>query len=96
MELLVLLWVICAIAAGAITNAKGRGWLPGLIGGGLLGIFGVIVAAFMRPGSTAPPGMESAVCPRCNAEQNVPIGDRSFECWRCHYVAHVQGGKEAI
>lgn len=96
MEILILLWVACAIAGGAITNSKNRGWAPGLIAGALLGFIGIIIAACMRPGSTAPPAMESVKCPRCNAEQNVPLGAIEFECWQCHYTAHSQPGKRAI
>lgn len=93
-EVVFLIWIVCAVAAGAITNSKGRGWGIGLAWGGLLGVIGLIVVACMKP--DAPPGMEAASCPRCNAVQNVPIGAPSFECWQCHYVAHLRSGKKAI
>lgn len=43
----IVLWTVFAIAAGGITTAKGRGWGQGLLWGGLLGIFGLIVVMFL-------------------------------------------------
>jgi hypothetical protein len=48
MTSVVLLWVVFAVTAGGITNAKGRGWGLGLAWG-LLGIFGVIAVMFYQP-----------------------------------------------
>src|SRR5215217_467300 len=96
MEFLILVWVGCMVAGGAITNSKNRGWGVGVAWGGLLGVIGLIVVACMQPGSLAPPGTEAASCPRCNAVQNVPLGAASFECWQCHYLARSQAGKKAI
>jgi hypothetical protein len=50
-----MLWIVFAITAGGITNAKGRGWGLGLAWG-LLGIFGVIAVMFyprLQPGLPA-------------------------------------------
>jgi hypothetical protein len=96
MEFLILVWVGCMVAGGAITNSKNRGWGVGIAWGFFLGVIGLIGAACMRPASLVPPGMEAATCPRCNAVQNIPRGDSSFECWRCHYLARSHAGKKAI
>ena len=60
---------------------------------------GWIIALAMAFGS-APPraviplGMQTVMCPRCNAEQNIPAGTPTFECWQCKYkyVAHQSPG----
>lgn len=54
----VTLWIIFTIMGGGISHAKNRGLTQGLIWGGLLGIFGVIVVMFQPalPQSTARPG----------------------------------------
>lgn len=57
MEFLFLVWVGCAVAGGAITNSKNRGWGVGVAWGGLLGVIGLIVVACMQPASLAPPGV---------------------------------------
>jgi hypothetical protein len=57
---LLTLWIIFAITGGGITNAKRRGWMPGLVWGGLLGIFGVIVVMFLP---ALPPTSQPAVLP---------------------------------
>jgi hypothetical protein len=60
-------------------------------------LIGWVVALAMAFGS-APPravlprGMEAVMCPRCNAEQNIPAGAATFECWQCKYVAHQTPG----
>jgi hypothetical protein len=39
---------------------------------------------FAKPGlPQAPPGMRAVKCPRCNAIQNVPEKQRTYECWQC-------------
>lgn len=91
MEAIILLWLLCAVIGGAISNSKNRGWAEGLVLGGLLGIIGVIIALCLRSG--APSGMQAVACPRCNAQQNIPVNAPSFECWQCKYLAR-QGGRQ--
>ena len=56
---------------------------------------GWVVALAMAVGGTSeqwtpiPPGLTPVVCPRCNMQQNIPAEDTTFECWQCHYVAHI-------
>jgi hypothetical protein len=56
-------------------------------------VIGWVIALAMAFGS-APPraviplGMQTVMCPRCNAQQNIPVGAPTFECWQCKYVAH--------
>ena len=33
-----------------------------------------------------PTGMRSVLCSRCNARQNIPLNDMTFECWQCKTV----------
>jgi len=55
--------------------------------GGLLGILGVIIIICQKPGlPPAPAGMRPVKCTRCNAVQNVPLGQIQFECWQCKTV----------
>jgi hypothetical protein len=35
--------------------------------------------------------MRSVQYPRCNAAQNIPDGQPSFECWQCKLVSNAQG-----
>jgi len=32
-----------------------------------------------------------AMCPRCNAVQNIPDAQTAFECWQCKLVSNVAG-----
>lgn len=38
----------------------------------------------MAAAPVAPAGLRAVRCPRCNAEQNVPVNAGSAECWQCH------------
>lgn len=44
----------------------------------------------VRLAPSAPRGWFPASCPRCNATNNVPAGEHSFECWQCKYVGERQ------
>jgi hypothetical protein len=56
--------------------------------GALLFIVALPMVIFAKPGlPQAPPGMLAVKCPRCNAVQNVPYGQATFECWRCKLVS---------
>lgn len=46
-ELVLMLWVACAIIGAVITKENGRGVALGLILGGFLSVLGVIIAAVM-------------------------------------------------
>ncbi|WP_221220623.1 hypothetical protein [Mycolicibacterium sp. BK634] len=80
------LWVLCAVVGAAISkNWKNRAVAEGLVLGGLLGILGVAIAACLpKQLPPAPPGMIAVQCPRCNAVQNVPMGQPQYQCWQCH------------
>ena len=77
----VILWIGCAIIAGMISDRKHNGFGTGLLIGGLLNIFGVIIVMCLKPGlPKAPAGLVAVSCPRCNAVQNVA---GPYECWQC-------------
>jgi hypothetical protein len=60
--------------------------------GALLGVIGVIIVIVQRPNlPKPPPGMRAVQCPRCNAMQNIPDGQTTFECWQCKLVSNVAG-----
>lgn len=51
-----LIWgVVFATLAGLVTNSKGRGWAQGLVLGGLLGIIGLVITAFLKPRPSSAP-----------------------------------------
>ena len=52
--------------------------------GALLFIVALPMVIFAKPGlPQAPPGMRAVKCTRCNAVQNVPAKQRTYECWQC-------------
>jgi predicted RNA-binding Zn-ribbon protein involved in translation (DUF1610 family) len=56
-------------------------------------VIGWVIALAMAFGSAPsraviPLGMQTVMCPRCNAQQNISAGAPTFECWQCKYVAH--------
>ena len=58
--------------------------------GVLLGPLGILAAAIAPSGPPrAPEGTKAVVCPRCNAQQNVPAADASYECWQCKLAVPV-------
>ena len=74
----------CGAAGMAIAKSKNRDAGEGLALGLILGIFGVLIAAVLpSKGAPPPPGLRAIRCPRCNADQNVPIEAVSVECWQC-------------
>jgi predicted transporter len=80
--------VVCAIAAGVIAQRKGRSQNLFAVLGFIFGVFGVLAAVLAAP--EAPSGMQAVTCPRCNAQQNIPAENTSFECWQCKYVARMK------
>jgi hypothetical protein len=83
MEALLAFWGICGIAAALIGEAKGRKAGQSLSIGLVFGVFGVLYVAVAPAPAPAPKGTKSVRCPRCDAKQNVPYLDKSYECWQC-------------
>jgi hypothetical protein len=85
-------WLICLIVAGAIANSKNRNALGWAFITGLLPVVGLIIVAVLPAlPPPAPIGMRSVRCPRCNALQNIPATDPTFECWQCKLVSEAAG-----
>ncbi len=70
--------VYLAIQVG---RPKGRPAGDSFMFGAVLGPLGLLLVAVL-PGP-APKGTRKVNCPRCNAQQNVPVKDQTFECWQC-------------
>lgn len=93
--LIVFMLIFGAIAA-AIGQRKNLPTGSSFALGALLGLIGVVIVICQRPGlPQAPPGMQAVKCPRCNAQQNIPTGAATFECWQCKYVAPMRIGENA-
>ena len=81
---LIVLWLICGGIAALIGQKKNLPVKDSFIYGAVLGIIGVVVVIFQKPGlPQAPPGMRSVKCLQCNMIQNVPESQRVYECWQC-------------
>ena len=83
----------CAATRGSRSSrpSAATSWTPTggqrLRAGWALGILGVIIIICQKPGlPPAPAGMRPVKCTRCNAVQNVPLGQIQFECWQCKTV----------
>ncbi len=88
--------IVFCLIFGAITAAIGQKKnLPvaeSFLLGALLGIIGLIIMIFRRPGlPKAPPGMRAVKCPRCNTVQNIPKTQPEYECWQCKAAHHLRG-----
>jgi predicted RNA-binding Zn-ribbon protein involved in translation (DUF1610 family) len=83
--------VICIVAAGIIAKRKNRSENLFALLGLILGPLGVLAAVLVSPG--VPEGMQAVSCPRCNAKQNIPAGETTFECPHCKHVAHDEGDR---
>jgi hypothetical protein len=81
--------IICLVAAGIIAQRKNRSENLFAVLGLILGPLGVLAAVLASPG--VPKGMQAVYCPRCNAKQNIPAGQTTFECSQCKHVAHDEG-----
>lgn len=80
----VVIMVICGLIASGIASSKNRSGLGWFFVGALLNLIGIIIVAVLPNGEPAvPSGMRKMYCKRCNAVQNVPLEDSSFECWQC-------------
>jgi hypothetical protein len=93
----IIIGLLCAGIAGVIASRKNRSVGEAMFMSLALGLIGLLIVALMRPGEPkAPPGLRAVVCPRCNAQQNVPEGDSTFECWRCKLVTTQQRGRTTL
>jgi hypothetical protein len=87
LEIWLVVGSIVGVIGGFITQSKNRGFLPGFALGFLPCFIGLIIAVVLAPlpaAAAAPSGMRAVRCPRCNADQNVPVNVVSAECWQCH------------
>ena len=78
---IVIIWLIWGLIAIPVGRPKGRPKGDSFMFGAVLGPLGLLLVAVL-PGP-APKGMRKVNCPRCNAQQNVPVKDQTFECWQC-------------
>lgn len=77
------IWLICAIGAGLIANAKGRRvWLWILLGF-LIGIFAVIIIACL------PKVQEMKMCPKCSNK----IPQTALVCHYCYHDFKAEADK---
>jgi hypothetical protein len=83
MTIVLLLWVVCAGFAGLIAHAKGRS-VGGFVAAGLLlGVAGLLWAAFARPAGQQPRRQsEQARRAEIAARASQPLGVRND--WRRH------------
>jgi hypothetical protein len=89
---LIVIWLICGAIAAAIGQKRNFNLAHSFVLGALLGVIGVIIVIVQRPNlPKPPPGMRAVQCPRCNAMQNIPDGQTTFECWQCKLVSNVAG-----
>ena len=84
--------IICILAAGIIAKRKNRSENLFAMLGLIFGPLGVLAAVLVSPG--VPKGMQAVTCPRCNAKQNIPAGQTTFECCQCKQVTHDEGDTE--
>jgi hypothetical protein len=93
----IVIWLGCAVIAALIGQSKNRSVVGSFLLGLILGLIGIVIIALMPKKAAplgyytppapvvpaAPPGMRPVQCPRCNAAQNIPVADTSYECWQC-------------
>lgn len=81
-------WTSFAVLASLIAQWKDRPAGEGFILGLFLGVFGAAIEALLPKSAPTPnmtPGRHAVRCPLCNAVQNIPDADMSYECWQCHH-----------
>ncbi len=83
--------LISGVVTGVIARFKNRSYYGWLAIGLLTGVIGIVVVSILP--SAAPPPPRATLkeyCPRCNAVQNVPSADATYECWQCKQVNQVR------
>jgi hypothetical protein len=81
---------VCGVIVGAIGSAKNRSVFGSFLLGGVLGLIGIVIVGVLpKAAPKPPPGMRAVQCLRCNALQNVPDSQTTFECWQCKLVSNV-------
>ncbi len=83
-----------AVVSGSIGmlvgRAKNRDTASSFWLGALLGVVGILIVALLPNGlPSAPAGMRTVKCQRCNAAQNIPERGTTFECWQCRQSSKV-------
>ncbi|MDV8008633.1 hypothetical protein [Rhodococcus sp. IEGM 1318] len=82
------IWFLCGVIAAVIASWKDRSQGGFFVLGFLFGPIGILVAVLAASGTPpAPKGTRAVVCPRCNAQQNVPTSQFQYECWQCKLVS---------
>ena len=80
-------WLACGLFTSRIFKRKKRdpfhGWIVGLV----LGPWGVLIAAVLRP--QAPEVMRTVQCPHCHAYQDVPAWVTLLDCNQCEHEIEV-------
>ena len=85
-------WLIFGVIAGTIAAKKGRSQLGFFFAGFFFGPIGILAVILVGPGRPpVPPGTHTALCPRCNAQQNVPATQLTYECWQCTLISPLVG-----
>ena len=88
-------WLICGVIAAVVASAKNRNALGWLVLGALFAPSVLIVAVLPKLPPAPPVGMRSVQCPRCNAVQNIPDSQPTFECWQCKLVSNAASTRYA-
>src|ERR1700743_1860513 len=84
------IWLICGGIAAIIGQRKNLNVDHSFLLGAVRGVSGLFIVAVQRGTlPKPPPGMRAQRCPRCNAVQNIPESQPTFECWQCKQVSGV-------
>lgn len=85
---IVIAWIVLALVSLSYCSdiAKQKGLSVGLwsILGLAFGLFALLAISLIPARASVPEGMRAVTCPRCNADQNVPSGAPTYDCWQCH------------
>ncbi len=88
----ILFCLIFGAIAAAIGQKKNLSVGQSFALGAFLGIIGLIIVIFRRPGlPKAPPGMRVVKCQQCNTIQNIPEAQPRYVCWQCKAVYRLCG-----
>jgi hypothetical protein len=82
---LIVILLICGVIAALIGQRKNLPVSNSFAWGLFLGIIGIAIVVFQKPGlPKTPVGMRPVTCPRCNAVQNIPVTQSAYTCYQCH------------